>query len=83
VIGAHALTSKPASYAGVIDPDRKRVSFGKPQGKTVDVTSWDWAGGSVRGVVLGPGPTTSTEYYGYFNGVGMSYFPELRITYTK
>jgi hypothetical protein len=85
VIGAHAITNEPSTFTGTIDPDRLRVSFGKPEGKWVDVTTWDWKGGSVLGVALGPGPTTSTEYYGRFEGkdAGGSNPPKLRLVYSK
>lgn len=84
VIGAHASTSPPGTFSGVIDTGRiQSGGWPKPGARLIDVTGWDWKGGSVRGVVLGPGPSTDGEYYGYFNGPGQAYFPELRITYTK
>lgn len=86
VIGAHGLTGVPATFAGAIDPNRMQSgSWPKPGSRVVDITSWasGFKDGSVRGVVLGPGPTTSTEFYGYFNGAGQAYAPELRINYTK
>lgn len=84
VIGAHGITAQPATFAGSIDPNRFQVAgWARAQQRVLDVTSWDWKGGTVRGVVLGPGPTTSVEYYGQFNGHTLSYAPELRINYTK
>ena len=44
-----------------------------------------WASGTSRGITVGNAPpaTTSNAYYARFNGHGMSYAPQLRITYTK
>lgn len=86
IIGAHALSGQPGTFSGTIDPNRiQSGGWPKPGGRVVDITAWgnEFKAGSVRGVVLGPGPSTSLEYYGYFNGVGQAYAPELRINYTK
>jgi hypothetical protein len=47
----------------------------------IDVTSWAKSivqNGSMKGIAIGPGPSTALTYYGSF-----STNPRLRITYTR
>lgn len=87
VIGAHALSSTPGTFSGTIDPGRMHsTGWPKPGGRWVDITSWgnEIKGGSVRGLVLGPGPDTNLVYYGYFHGHTFSDgHPTLQVTFTK
>ncbi|PZT71496.1 hypothetical protein [Streptomyces sp. AC1-42T] len=79
VIKAHGLTSRPSTFSS--DSESMTVSWSRNQGKWVDITSifdsTKW-----RGIALDPNSTSST-YYGRARGVGESYAPQLRVTYTK
>lgn len=86
VIGAHGLASQPGTYSGGLVPNIFQ-SGGWPRaaGRWVDITSigGNLQNGSYRGIILGPGPSNGTEYYGRFNGTTMSEIPRIRIVYTK
>lgn len=85
VIGTHASSSAPSTFSGT--PDRLRSSsWPKSYRRTVNLGTTignDFRTGAARGITLGPGPTTSHEYYGKFAGVGESYAPVLTIKYSK
>ena len=42
-----------------------------------------WKTGDVRGILVGPGPNTSKEFYGAIHGANQGNPPKVRITYTK
>lgn len=85
VIGNHGSTSAPSSFPSGSATFNKSWST-KSGGQWVTIPSswWTyWTTGAHRGFTLGDGASTSTSYYGRFNGVGMSYAPKLRVTYQK
>lgn len=88
VIGTHnqSVSSAPSSF-GSVTSDRVESS-GWPKGgtRTVDLGTTiggEFAAGTSKGLVLGPGPSTSKTYYGYFAGQNSTNKPKLKITYTK
>lgn len=86
VIGDHNYSSPPASYTSGGNQDVIRQAWSsKTGGKWITLGSSQAArfgAGTAKGVILGPGPTTSTlAYYGYFNGNGQSSEPQLKVTY--
>lgn len=92
VLGYHnsTATSAPSYDASKDAVDEERVSgWGRNVGKWVDITSSGlftadgWRTGAHRGIVIGPGPSTSTTYYGKAYGNTESNEPKLRITYEK
>ncbi len=94
VVGLHSAANKPGSYDSSLDNvDEKRVpEWPRPGGKWVELPSahWQpWHTGAERGIVIGPGPTTSKEFYGRIDGAeGTSASkpngtPAVRITYTR
>jgi hypothetical protein len=85
VIGVHGYSSEPTSpNSSLHRPDLVRVSgWARGQDKWVDLPSTQYAdilSGAVRGVMVGPGPTTSGEYYGRFAGPTHAIW---RFEYTK
>jgi hypothetical protein len=86
VLGWHGYSSAPASYTTGGNPNQTRLDWGaKTGGKWVTMASGCHAGfanGTNRGIIVGPGVSTSTlAYYGYFNGYGQANAPQLRVTY--
>ncbi|MGR3937063.1 hypothetical protein [Streptomyces sp. BRA346] len=79
VIRAHSHASRPARFS--CDTEAKNVTWSRNQGKWVDITSvfdsTKW-----RGIALDPN-TTNRTHYGRARGVGQTYPPKLRVTYTK
>ena len=89
VLGTHDQILEPASFVTGPAPngvDRQRYpNWPKPGGLWLDVT-WFNAGiqnGTIRGVVLGPGPSNDFEFYGRFSGASEVNPPTIRVTYTK
>lgn len=91
VIGTHDYTAKPSTWADsrVIQDRVQSASWPKPGKRTVSLGTTignDFKSGIATGIALGPGPTTSTTYYGKFSGTTASTTgnrPVLTITYTK
>ncbi|WP_236244216.1 hypothetical protein [Streptomyces sp. CC210A] len=79
VIKAHKHTSRPSTFSS--DSEAKTISWGKNVGKWVDITSV-FDSTSWRGIALDPNNSEKT-YYGRAQGVGQTYPPKLRVTYTK
>ncbi|MGW0033078.1 hypothetical protein ACWDXD_25085 [Streptomyces sp. NPDC003314] len=79
VIKAHKHASRPSTFS--CDPEAKSVTWARNQGKWVDITSV-FDSTSWRGIALDPNSTSAT-YYGRARGVGQTYPPQLRVTYTK
>ncbi|MER5302134.1 hypothetical protein ABT039_22125 [Streptomyces lasiicapitis] len=79
VIRAHSHASRPAKFSS--DTEGKSLRWRRNQGQWVDITtvfdSTRW-----RGIALDPNATSRT-FYGRARGVGQTYPPKLRITYTK
>jgi len=90
VIGYHDYGNLPTSDPSTANKDIARQAWTTKTGaKWVDISDNSneignaYKSGAASGILLGPGPTTGNEYYGYFSGVGTSGEPKLRITYTK
>ncbi|MCH0562135.1 hypothetical protein [Streptomyces sp. MUM 2J] len=79
VVKAHKHTSRPSTFSS--DSEAKTISWGKNVGKWVDITSV-FDSTSWRGIALDPNNSDKT-YYGRAQGVGQTYPPKLRVTYTK
>ncbi|MFI5688614.1 hypothetical protein [Streptomyces sp. NPDC051636] len=79
VIKAHKHASRPSTFSS--DSEAQTITWGKNVGKWVDITavfdSTSW-----RGIALDPNNSDKT-YYGRAQGVGQTYPPQLRVTYTK
>lgn len=87
VIGTHNQTTLSGSHSSSqINDNLQQTHFDLGQAKWITIPNS--IGNALRdntakGIALGPGPTTSQSYYGYFAGNGQSGEPQLRITYTK
>lgn len=87
VIGTHNQTTLSGSHSSSqINDNLQQTHFDLGQAKWITIPNS--IGNALRdntakGIALGPGPTTSQSYYGYFAGNGESGEPQLRITYTK
>ncbi|MFE2101075.1 phage baseplate assembly protein V [Streptomyces sp. NPDC059468] len=87
-IGVHTQTNQPGSFTMSGSLNTSVANWPVGAGKWVTLpSSWNsgWNSGSpYRGITLGGDlSTTDKTYYGYFDGVGGSHPPQLRITYTK
>lgn len=88
VIGVHGQATEPATFSGTTNQVQS-AGWPEPGGRWVTLPSGLWAGfksGTYKGIVLGPGPTTSTLYHGVAEGADASVTaqrPFLRATYTK
>ena len=85
-LGTHGYTAEPSSYTTGGNQDDVRAAWSsKNGGKWITLPASRNAGfasGALRGVIIGPGPSTSTlSYYGYFNGAAQSNNPQLRVSY--
>lgn len=92
VIGYHSstATSAPSFNQALDNQDELRVSgWGINVSKYVNITSTGaftadgWRTGAHTGIVLGPAPDHTHEYYGKARGNSETHEPALRITYTK
>lgn len=85
VIGTHNYTSAPGS-SPVTNDDRVRNSYSGTGAETTSLGTTignEFKAGTSKGICIGPGPSTSSTYYGYAQGNGQSSEPRLIITYTK
>lgn len=86
VIGTHGDSTPRSAWVDVGGKvlDRKRESnWVAPEGRWVTLPNWgpDLANGDVRGVLVGPGPTTSTTYaFGLYGPDRAKNGPRLRVT---
>jgi hypothetical protein len=85
VIGGHGYLSEPSTPDYLKHrADVMRVSgWKRGEGKWVTLPSSQYAdfkSGAIRGVMVGPGPTTASEYYGRFAGPDKAI---IRLEYTK
>lgn len=89
VVGTHNYTSRPGTWGGSrVNEDRvQSANWPKPGKRTVVLANTigdEFKSGATTGIALGPGPSTSHEYYGRFVGYdGGNNAPTLTITYTK
>jgi hypothetical protein len=87
IVGTHTYTSEPSSASlSNVSENLASFSFAKGEAKWVTLPNsigTAFKGGTARGIALGPGPSTSATYYGYFAGNGQSGEPVLEITYEK
>lgn len=89
IIGTHGYDSRPSTWSnGSVKQDRVRSSgWPKPGSRTVNLGTTignEFRTGSAKGIALGPGPSSSTTYYGEARGAGSgSLTPVLYITYRK
>lgn len=87
VIGTHNQTSLSGSHSSsqVNDNlDQESFTYGQAKWFTLpNSIGTALRDNTAKGIALGPGPSTSKTYYGYFAGNGQSGEPQLRITYTK
>jgi hypothetical protein len=87
VIGTHNQTSVAGNHSvGQLNDDIIRFHYDKGQAKWVTLPNSvgiAFRDNTAKGICLGPGPTTSNTYYGYYAGNGQTGEPQLRITYTK
>ncbi|AWI32681.1 hypothetical protein [Streptomyces tirandamycinicus] len=79
VIKAHKHASRPSTFSS--DAESMSVAWKRNEGKWVNITSV-FDSTTWRGIALDPNSTSST-YYGSARGVGETYPPLLRVTYTK
>ena len=83
------MTTAPGTWNGSNVNENRYTStaWNKATGRWVDLGTTignEFKDGTSRGLALGPGPTTSFDYYGYFTGAdGSNYKPWIRVTYTK
>ncbi len=87
IIGTHNQTSVSGNHSSSqINDNLSSPSFSYGQAKWVTLPNSignAFRDNTAKGIALGPGPSTSQTYYGYFRGNGQSGEPQLRITYTK
>jgi hypothetical protein len=83
ILGHHGHTSAPSTFSATTDVVRSS-SWPKPGGRwvTYSDTLSGWASGAKKGIAIGPGPSTSREYYGRARGADESKAPKLEITST-
>ena len=85
ILGLHGQVNPPSTKSGLTGL-WQISNWGRGVGKWISLGSSYFNGflsGAYRGLLIGPGPSTSREYYGRADGVGDDSPPQLRITYTK
>lgn len=84
IIGTHTNASEPSSSPGGLTPDRLRYTWNSKTGqRTINLGSTVGTAllnGSAKGLMFGPGPSSSQTYYGYFEGTG-AYRPTITLKY--
>lgn len=87
IIGTHNQTSVSGNHSSsqVSDNlDTEAFTYGQAKWFTITNTIGNaFKNNTAKGIALGPGPSSSQSYYGYFAGNGESGEPQLRITYKK
>jgi hypothetical protein len=87
VIGYHNMTgaSLPGSFGsitGVVSNGLQSANWPNPGGRWVNLGvpfgNRFFSGGTARGIIIGPAPSSSQAYYGYTSGI-----PQIRFWYTK
>lgn len=88
IVGTHNVsnTSHPTTFSGTTNRVQK-TGVPNPGSVTIDLgvtIGQNFRDGTAKGIVLGPGPSSSTTYYGYATGFGGSPNPPtLQITFTN
>lgn len=84
IAGWHQSATAPATYPAGSTTHEDQSRHGVDTGSwTVNLTGWAKDAitrSTFQGIVLGPGPSQSSQYYGYSGSPGQSVF-KLRITY--
>lgn len=87
IIGYHNQSSVSGSHSSsqiTDNVDTESFTYGQAKWFTITNTIGNaFKNNTAKGIALGPGPSSSQSYYGYFAGNGESGEPQLRITYTK
>lgn len=87
IIGYHNQSSVSGNHSSsqiTDNVDTESFTYGQAKWFTVTNTIGNaFKNNTAKGIALGPGPSSSQSYYGYFAGNGESGEPQLRITYTK
>lgn len=87
IIGTHNQSSVSGNHSSSqVNDNLDTESFTYGQAKWFTVTNSignAFKNNTAKGIALGPGPTSSQSYYGYFAGATESGKPQLRITYQK
>jgi len=87
IIGTHNQTSVAGDHSSSqVNDNLDTESFTYGQAKWFTVTNTignAFKNNTAKGIALGPAPSNSQSYYGYFAGNGESGEPQLRITYQK
>lgn len=87
VIGTHnaAVSSAPSTFSGTTNRVQS-ASWPIGQSRSVELGTTignEFKAATAKGIVLGPGPSSSTTYYGYASGYGATNPPYLTIQYQK
>lgn len=87
IIGTHNQTSVSGNHSSSqVNDNLDTETFTYGQAKWFTVTNSignAFKNNTAKGIALGPAPSNSQSYYGYFAGNGESGEPQLRITYQK
>lgn len=87
IIGYHNQSSVSGNHSSsqiTDNVDTESFTYGQAKWFTITNTIGNaFKNNTAKGIALGPGPSSSQSYYGYFAGNGESGEPQLRITYTK
>lgn len=87
IIGTHNQTTLSGTHSSSqITDNIQATHFDLGQAKWITIPNsigTALKNNTAKGIALGPGPSNSQSYYGYFAGNGQSGEPQLRITYTK
>jgi hypothetical protein len=84
IIGHHGHSSAPSSFSATTNQVQSS-NWPKPGARVVtyNVGTGDWKTGAKKGIAIGPGPSTSREYYGRARGYNESNPPRLQITWQE
>lgn len=86
-VGTHTYSAAPstASLSNVTERiSSSSFTYGQAKWFTVSNTIGNnLKNNTAKGIAIGPGPSNSQSYYGYFAGNGQSGEPQIRITYQK
>lgn len=85
-VGTHDYATKPGSWSdGQVQERRKHKDHGQGASVSVDLgvtIGNELKAGTHKGIAIGPPPSNSANYYGYYKGATQSSKPYLKITYT-
>jgi len=86
-VGTHTYANAPSNASSSnYKPRMSSGSFSYGQGRWFTVSNSlanDFKTNGARGIVIGPAPSNSQNYYGFFSGAAESRPPKMRITYSK